>query len=201
MSATAEKLPEPELIRMTADEFLVSKIRLGPGKHELVHGVLVAMAPASPTHGQIQAKLAHLLTAHFLKNKMPCRVMTEAGYKPRVRGKTNVRIPDLIVACGPPPGPQDRLIADPLIVIEVLSPSNNYDPDSGIFAGATLPSVSEILVVDSIRQSAEFWRRDDAGAWPAEPDTIVAGGHITLASINCTLALADIYAGTHLSDT
>ena len=201
MSATAEILPDPEPVRMTADEFLVTKIRLGPGKHELVHGILVAMAPASPTHGIIQNRIGFLLTSHFEANKMPCRAITEAGVKPRVLSRTNVRVPDLIVTCGPAPTALDRIVDAPSIIIEVLSPSNRGDPYSSFIACANIPSVVEMLAVDSQRQFAEYWCRDAAGAWPAEPDTTSEGGHVTLASINCTLSLADIYAGTHLAGT
>ena len=95
----------------------------------------------------------------------------------------------------------DRIVEMPSIVIEVLSPSNRNDPDSSLIACANIPSVREMLAVDSQRQFVEYWLRDETGSWPSEPETIVAGGHVTLASIKCTLALADIYAGTHLAGT
>ncbi len=197
MIATAKRNIPP----MTVDEFLNSTERLGPGKHILVDGVIYAMAPASPTHGIIQATLAALLRNHLRDQKMPSRVMTEAGVKPRVRAKTNVRVPDLTVSRGATPGRDDRLVDEPLITIEVLSPSNDELTDVSIMACATIPSVMEMLVVDSVRVVVEIWKRDKAGAWPSEPETIGVGGTVRLDAIGLELNLSDIYADTHLSAT
>ncbi len=186
---------------MTADEFLVSTVRLGPGKHQLIDGVIVAMAPASPTHGTIQANLAYLLKAHFEKAGRPCRVMTEAGVKPRVRGRTNICVPDLLVTCGPPPPPRDGLVPDPILIVEVFSPSNDDETESAIRSCASIPSVREMLVVDSSRRFAEIWRRDSTGAWPVDPQSVDGSGTVRLDCIDLTLSLDDIYTGTHLASS
>ncbi len=186
---------------MTAEQFLSSPVDLGPGKHVLIDGVIYSMAPASPTHALIQAELARLIGNHLRERNVPYRVMTEAGMQPRVRAKTNVRIPDLTITCGPPPGPKDRLVEAPLIIIEVLSPSNSDMTEASIQACASIPSVMEMLIVDSTRVFAERWHREASGAWPREPETITAGGKVMLASISLELGLADIYADTHLSVT
>ena len=201
MASIAENIAEPTPVRMTSEEFLRSNLRLGPGKHELIHGVVVAMAPASPTHAVLQNRLGYLLTRHFEGNQMPCRAMAEAGVKPRLRAKSNLRVPDLLVTCGAPPGPNDRVVDEPIVVIEILSPSNRSDPDNSIIACATIPSVKEMLVVDSQEQLVEVWRRDEFGNWPFEGEIATLGGSVALASIGLTLSLADIYAGTHLSGT
>ena len=201
MASIAENIAEPTPVRMTSEEFLRSNLRLGPGKHELIHGVVVAMAPASPTHAVLQNRLGYLLTRHFEGNQMPCRAMTEAGVKPRLRAKWNLRVPDLLVTCGAPPGPNDRVVDEPIVVIEILSTSNRSDPDNSIIACATIPSVKEMLVVDSQEQFVEVWRRDEFGNWPFEGEIATLGGSVALASIGLTLSLADIYAGTHLSGT
>jgi Uma2 family endonuclease len=195
MTATAQKTPP----QVTADEFMASTTRLGPGKHQLIDGVIVAMAPASPTHGIIQARVARLIGNHLEARKLPCRVISEAGVKPHVRGRTNVRVPDLLVTCGPPPQPAVGLVPDPGLIIEVLSPSNDDETESAIQSCASIPSVTEMLVVDSMRKFAEVWRRDAAGAWPVDPQ-VVDQGSIRLGSIDLDLPLDDIYIGTHLAD-
>jgi Uma2 family endonuclease len=183
---------------VTASAFLTEPDRGPPGKKYLVDGVVYAMAPASPTHGAIQAKLAILIGAHLLSNKLPCRVLTEAGVQPKIRAKTNVRIPDLIVTCEPIARPGDKLVKEPMIVIEVLSPSNDDDSYGSIMACSTLPSVKQMLVVDSSRVSVELWQRDLAGEWPTDPEPITSGS-VPLAALGLDLALADVYADTHLS--
>lgn len=195
MSVTAQRMPPP----VTAEEFLASTTRLGPGKHQLIDGVIVAMAPASPTHGLIQARLARLIGNHIDARKLPCRVITEAGVKPRVRGRTNVRVPDLLVTCGPPPQPGDGIVHDPVLIIEVLSPSNDDETESAIMSCASIPSVREMLVVDSVQRRAEVWRRDGAGTWPVDPQSIDASGIVRLDSLDLDLSLDAVYADTHLA--
>lgn len=195
MSADALEMP----VLVTADAFL-SRPAQGEGKEYLVDGVVHAMAPASPTHGVIQAKLAFLLMAHFRATKMPCRVVTEAGVQPRIRAKTNIRVPDLVVTCGPVARPGDKLAADPVVVIEVLSPSNEDDTYGSIMACSTLSSVQDMLVVDSSRIAVEHWTRDAAGQWPTDPEPLSAGT-VRLASLGLDIALADLYADTHLAQS
>ncbi len=199
MTATAQKLETSTKVRMTADEFLASVLSFGPGKHELIHGVVRAMAPASPTHGTIQMRLGQLIGNHLAQHRNDCRVISEAGVQPRVRGKTNVRVPELLVTCGPPPAASDRIVAAPLIIIEVLSPGNDNETDASIIACASIPSVQEMLSVDSTRRLVEIWRRDSKGDWPVDPETLTGAGVVRLDTLNFAMSLDDIYAGTHLA--
>jgi Uma2 family endonuclease len=196
MTATAQKSPAI----VTADEFLASTVRLGPGKHQLIDGVIVAMAPASPTHGTIQARLAILVGNHLMAHRPQCRVMTEAGVKPRVRGRTNICVPDLLVTCGAPPTPGVGLVDEPILIIEVLSPSNDDETESAIRSCASIPSVKQMLVVDSSRRFAEVWRRGTDGAWPVDPEAINGNGTVRLDCMDLSLSLDDIYIGTHLAN-
>ena len=124
--------------------------------------------------------------------------MTEAGMKPNISAKTNVRIPDLTVTCGPVAGRDDKLVNAPLLTIEVLSPSKDDLTGVSIMACGTIPSLREILVIDSVRMFAELWQRDSHGAWPTEPQGF-ASGSVKLETIDLTLLLTEIYAGTHLA--
>jgi Uma2 family endonuclease len=194
MIATAQK----QTIPITVDGFLVSATRLGPGKHKLIDGVIVAMAPASPTHETIQAHLAYVLKAHCSQVTRSCRVMTEASAKPRVRGGINTRVPDLLVPCGPSPQPGDQLVHDSILSDEVLSPSDDDEAEGSIMTCASVPSVQEMLDGDSSHIFVEIWRRDASGAWPTEAETVTTGS-LQLACIELAPAVADIYAGTHLA--
>ena len=89
---------------------------------QLRDGQPEAMALASRTHGAIQAELARLIGNHLLAAGRPCQVVTKPGIVPRVRRAENTRIPDLTVTCAPPDF--ERLLADPVLVVEILSPSN-----------------------------------------------------------------------------
>ena len=81
---------------MTVDEFIAW---VGDGRWELVDGEPRAMAPASATHGIIQANTAYTLIRHLREAASPCRVVTEPGIVPRVRSRSNMRVPDVAVTC------------------------------------------------------------------------------------------------------
>ena len=68
-------------------------------------------------------------------------------------GAGNVFEPDAMVACGPPP-PDDALeITDPVIVVEVLSPSTAaIDHGPKLMGYFSLPSVEHYLILDPERR-------------------------------------------------
>ena len=194
MSAALKHPPS----RMTVDEFLAwdSGDRTGR-RWQLVDGEPVAMAPASENHGAIQAELASLLRNHLVERRSPCRVITEPGIIPNVGANENWRIPDLGVTCAPPKGGVE--MQAPILLVEILSPNNYAETRASIWTYATLPSVQEILVVNSVRIAAELLRRHDDGAWPEQPEMIPAEGNVVLASVGFTVPLAALYRTTSLA--
>ena len=185
------------LSQMTAAEFLDWDGAGHIGKLELVEGQVRAMSPASATHSLIQANLAILIGTHLRATGRPCRVGTEAPVVPRIHANDNVRAPDLAVTCLPPSA--DKRFPDPVLIVEVLSPSNQRETWESIRACASIPTLQEILVVDSERVHAEVLRNDPVTGWPVSGAIIEAGGTIHLASIDASFPLGEVYAGTHLA--
>ena len=167
-------------------------------RFELIDGVLRAMSPGSDAHNTIIMTLGRLIGNHLAKSRPGCRVVAAPGVQPRVRAEWNFRIPDLGVTCTPN-RPGVIFTPDPVLLIEVLSPSNASETYESVRAYATLPSVQEILVVHSTRLEAELLRRDASGDWPANATVYASGSTFQLESIGTSLALAEIYAGTHLA--
>lgn len=165
-------------------------------KWQLVDGEPVAIAPASDNHGAIQAEAGRLLANHLLAISSRCRVITEPGIVPRLRSDRNYRIPDLGVTCAPPTNAM--MVADPVLLIEILSPSNEAETRVSLWAYATIPSVTEILVLSSTRMEAELLRRDTSGLWPDAPVIIASGGSVTLDSIGFTAPLDAFYRTTSI---
>lgn len=182
---------------MDVDEFLAWDGDGHQGKLELVDGVVRAMAPANPTHGTIQARLAYLLSRHLELQQSRCRVVSVAGIQPRVRKRYNLRIPDLLVTCSPDVR-GDQILPDPLLLIEILSPGNSKRTWDNVWTYVSIPSVQEILVVHSVRIKAELLRKGADGAWPEEAEVIEAGGTLRLTSIGAEFALEEVYRGTYL---
>jgi Uma2 family endonuclease len=95
------------------------------------------------------------------------------------------------VTCSPIAG--ERLMRDPLLLIEILSPSNTDQTRANVWTYTTLPSVAEILVIHSMVVNAELLRRAADGSWPEQPDLIEEGGILRLDSIGLELPLATVY--------
>jgi Uma2 family endonuclease len=185
-------------LHMTVTDFLEWNGGGHQGKLELVDGEVRAQAPASATHGLIQANLAYLLHQHFRASGAPCMVLTEPAVAPRVTARHNVRVPDLGVTCSPIQAGQ-ILMPEPTLLVEILLPGKVNETWDNVRAYSTIPSVQEILVVHSTRVMAEVLRRAANGAWPEDPETIEAGSALRLTSIDATWPLAEVYIRTHLA--
>ncbi len=163
---------------------------------QLIDGEPVAMAPPSNTHGAIQNEIGALLRNHLLDQDSPCRVITTPGVRPHVNARQNVRIPDLAITCSPAAA-DERLLEDPVLVIEILSPSNPAETWANVWAYSSIPSVREIVVVSSPGISAELLRRGADGAWPQTP-TLLHEGDIAFETIGYRGPLAGFYRTTGL---
>lgn len=183
---------------MTVDEFFAWDGGGHVGKLELVEGRVRAMAPASDSHSTIQANLAYAIKHQLRRTKSPCRVGTEAPVIPPMSQKKNARAPDLAVTCAPPS--TSKVYDDPVLIVEILSPSNEDATWETIHALANLTSLKEILVVQSTRVEAQVFTRKADGAWPDYPVVSVAGGKIELTCLGLELAMAEVYEGTMLGD-
>jgi Uma2 family endonuclease len=190
-SAMRRKAPH----HMTVDEFIAWA---GDGRWQLIDGEPRAMSPASATHGIIQARLAFLLNQHLYARGSQCVVVTEPAIVPRVRSRSNMRVPDLAVTCSPVEAGQIAL-PEPVLVIEILSPTNESDTWENVWTYVSIPSVQEVLVVRAASIAADLLRRREDGTWPDEPIQIRRDDTLNLASIGLNCPLAELYTGTYLA--
>ena len=191
-------LRKPPARTMTVAEFLTWNPD-DPSVHawQLIDGEPVAMAPASDNHGTIQADLGARLWNHLTIPGSRCRAVMEPGIVPRGRSDRNYRVPDIGVTCAPSVGGQ--MLPDPLILIEILSPSNEAETWANVWTYLTLPTVREVLGVNSTRMEAELLRRGADGSWPEVPLRIGPGDTLTLESIAFSVPLAALYRTTNLT--
>jgi len=196
-TASQRKFDQPP--PMTVEEF-----QKWPGdgtgrRYELVDGVLRAQDPASDAHGTIQGNLAIIIGNHVQATRRGCRIVIAPGIRPHLRARWNHRIPELAVTCAPN-RPDGHMTPEPVLIVEVLSPSNAEDTWSNIPLYASLPSVQEILIVSSSEVAAELLRRGPDGNWPQDPEPIQRGDLIRLSSIGLDVPLEEAYRGTYLSE-
>lgn len=163
------------LKQMTVDEFL-SWAEGKEGRWELHDGVPVAMAPERSLHAETRAEAYTALREAIRLKALSCRVYPD-GMAVRVDARTTYE-PDASVRCGPR-APADAVeIDDPIIVVEVLSPSTaaiDHGPKlSGYFS---LPSVQHYLILDPDRRVVIHHKR---GAGDAIETRVLSEGAVKL---------------------
>jgi Uma2 family endonuclease len=88
---------------------------------------------------------------------------------------------------------------EPVLLVEILSPSNYRQSRANVWTYMTLPSVRDVLLVHSTRIEAELLSRQPDGSWPAEPLLVREGGTLTLDGIGLALPLRALYRTTSLA--
>ena len=88
---------------------------------------------------------------------------------------------------------------EPVILIEILSPTNETETWANVWTYLTIPTVMEVLVVNSTRVEAELLRRNPDGTWPEVPQQIGPANALSLDSIGFTVPLVTLYRNTTLA--
>jgi Uma2 family endonuclease len=190
--ALARRIPD----LMTVAEFLQWD---SPGGYlwQLVDGVPVAMAPPAPLHGTIQNETGRLIGNHLIARSSPCTAITTPGVIPPLQSDRNFLIPDLAVTCSSA-DMAGKALHDPILIIEILSPSNHAETWRNVSAYMTIPALHEILVIRTASVGVDLLRRGGDGSWPDRPLAITAGT-FTLASIDISLPVSALYRGTGMA--
>ena len=187
--------------RMTVATFLDWAGRRPEGERwELVEGAPVpvrgptsahAMAAETVTHARIKRRIDHALGEALANGRHDCEVFV-SGPKVQIDANTAFE-PDVVVSCAEVP--EGLLVPEPLLVVEVLSPSTR-DKDFTIkLAGyAALPSVAHYLLVDTQRRLVVHHHRS-AGEEEFRT-SIVRGGILRVDPPGLNLDLDAIYAGS-----
>lgn len=174
----------------TVAEYLTSE-RAAELKHEYISGEVVAMAGATREHILITGNIARRL-GNQLEGK-PCETYSNDM---RVRATPTTYVyPDVVVVCGEPQfeDSESDILLNPTIVIEVLSKSTEARDRGEKFSDYRAnKNVREIIFVSQHRPRVEQYVRQANDEWILHEVTDPAG-LITLASIECTLSLAEIY--------
>jgi Uma2 family endonuclease len=193
MSA-AHKLPE----LLTVDAFLALPGDKHGRRMELIDGVVRLQDAPSDAHGRIHANIVGELTFHLKQKRMPCSVVIGGGVRPHLRSNWNFRVPDLAVTCAKNKAGVTT-VPDPVILIEVLSPSNAAKTWDNVRNYATIPSVQEIVLFESTRIEAHILTRDASGHWPENPVLVKAGGIVPFTAVDFDMPIEDAYRNTYLS--
>jgi Uma2 family endonuclease len=186
-------------LRMTTAEFL-DWPGDGRAKHyQLVDGEVCPVPPAIPVHSLIQGNIFFLIKSAIRSAGLPLRAAPEAAIVPSLNAAKNVRVPDVAVTAAANTKGQ-KTLPGPILIVEVLSESNERETRDNVRAYSTLPSVQEMLVLHSDQVLAEVHRRDGHGHWLPDPETVFAGGRLVLASVHLNAAITEAYEDTWLAN-
>src|SRR5215211_1668667 len=105
---------------MTVDEYL-AWAEGQPGRYELYEGTVHAMSPEGAGHAQVKFAVQTALAAGIRARGLPCYMLPD-GMTVRVDARTAFE-PDALVYCGSKVAPRSLEIPNPVIIVEVLSPS------------------------------------------------------------------------------
>ncbi len=183
----------------TVEEYLALE-RQSEERHEYLDGLIYAMAGESPEHGKVCVNATGQLYNQLLGT--PCQVFSKdikvrSGPLPLDRHSTKglFSFPDLLVVCGALEFLDEYrdVLLNPKVIIEVLSPTTEaFDRGKKFWRYRTyLSSLTDYLMVaQSMPMIDHYVHR--SGEWVLNT---VSGleGTINIASIGCSLRLADVY--------
>jgi Uma2 family endonuclease len=132
--------------KMTVDEYL-AWAQGRPGRFELYAGVVYAMTPERAGHAQVKYAVQTALLAAIRRAGVPCHMLPD-GMTIRIDQDT-AHEPDALVYCGQQLPASAVEVPDPVVVVEVLSPSTRHVDASAKLAGYfRVASVQHYLSVD-----------------------------------------------------
>jgi Uma2 family endonuclease len=176
--------------RLTVDEYL-AWAEQQPGRFELLDGAVVAMSPEGAGHAERKAAVHAALLAAIRSRGLAYYALPD-GMTVRIDDATAYE-PDALVYCGKKLLPSAVEVPNPVVVVEVLSPSTRHiDPSAKLADYFRLPSIAHYLIVDPEKPRIIHHAR-------AIDDTIltriVSDGTIRLDPPGLELAMPDIYPG------
>jgi Uma2 family endonuclease len=174
--------------KMTVDEFLVWA-EGQDGRWELYNGVPYAMSPERTRHIEVKFAIQTALLQAIRKAGLPCHMLAD-GAGVRI-SQYVLHEPDALVYCGPKL-PGDAIeVPEPIILVEVASPSTRkIDASLKLKGYFSLPSVHHFLIVDPEGPPVIHHGRQADGPILT---SIIHEGTLTLAPPGIELNVAELF--------
>ncbi len=166
-------------------------------RYEFIDGVVYAMSGGTVSHHQIIQNALLSLVAHY--RPRGCRVFTET-VKLAAAGKRYV-YPDVMVTCSERDKGADRVMRDPVLIIEVLSDSTeNKDLKEKVDLYQEITSLQAYIIVDQGTCWLRVYERDAAGAWRSHRLINQRDATLQLGTLDWHISLAELYQDVRLPD-
>ena len=184
-----ELLTEAEYLRAEREAF---------EKSEFINGRIVAMAGASENHNVISSNLFGELGTQIKNSK--CRVFSS---NIRVKAKKgNYYYPDIVVVCGERKFEDNKkdVLLNPKVIVEVLSKSTKLkDRNEKLDSYMSCEDLTDYVLVEQETMRIEHFIKISQKEWKVNLLT-EKGEKLVLESINCQIALDEIYREVKFSN-
>ena len=175
---------------LTEEQYLEIE-RLAEFKSEFHDGRMFAMSGGSLNHSLIATRMSALLD-----RQMPpgCRTCN-SDLRIKVASAGLYTYPDCSVICGDPEyfGNQKDVVLNPLLIVEVLSPSTEgYDRGKKFELYRSIPSLREYLIVHQDQRHVEHFSKQDDGSWVLR-EHAGTDSSVVISRLAVQIPLADLY--------
>ncbi len=177
--------------RMSVEEFLAWS-EGQEGRYELVDGLVYAQAAERLAHTKMKGLIFLALVDAIRRRGLNCHALVD-GAAVRISTRT-IFEPDALVYCGPELPPDATFVENPVVVVEVISPSTGRNDHTRKLAGYfNPPSIQHYLIIDPDERLVVHHERG--------PDGVVrthffTEGVLRLDPPGIELPLADLYGTT-----
>jgi Uma2 family endonuclease len=170
---------------LTVDEYLAwADAQIERQRTELINGQIVAMPAERVVHGRIKGAAFVTLNRAIKNAGLLCEALPD-GMAVRIDDHT-VYETDALVYCGPRLTPKTMIVPNPVVIVEVLSPTtSHHDTSAKLIGYFKLPSVHHYLVLDPDARTMTHHARDRAAA-------VLSDGNLRLDPPGIDIAVADL---------
>jgi Uma2 family endonuclease len=185
------KFREPKLY--TFEEYLRREEK-AVEKHEFYNGKIIKISGGTDIHSQVSANA--ILALKFVLRPLPKRFSVyTSDLKIYVEPSDIGVYPDALVICEQAQYWNNRhdVIVNPLLIVEVLSPSTqSYDRLGKFELYKLLPSFQEYVLINADKHAVETRFREEPDLWRIKTETDI--NHLVpLRSLGVSVSMADIY--------
>ncbi len=179
--------------QMTLEEYLEFDYN-AEGRQEYFDGEVIEMSGGGPEHSLLGSKIGYLLGNSLYPKG--CLVYS-SDVKIKVPIMPPYRYGDISALCGEPIyenlGKQ-RLLVNPTLIVEVLSPSTeNYDREEKFKAYKSIESLREYILVSQVKKFITLYVKHNEKFW--FQSEYVEGETLRIESLDCELSVDEIYQG------
>jgi Uma2 family endonuclease len=163
-------------------------------KHEFYNGKIIKMPGGTDIHSEMGMNIGTAIKLAVRPLPIKYRVYN-SDLKIRVESLDSGIYPDALVICQEPEYWQGRrdVIVNPLLIVEVLSPSTQaYDRKAKFELYKELPSFQEYVLINSDTYSVETRFREEPDLWRIRTETNI-DNMVSLRSLGVSISMTDIY--------